>query len=1038
MYGEADKASATKTSKEQEDLEKTGDAITFSLAGAAVGAMASMLENEADLGYKDANAFGYTEQVKQTLASKDDDKKTQDNADQLGLLLKKITDLDLKTQDDCDYAFQLYSDALGFVKDSSVLTDDERSQIVTGLKALASASMLIYKDPKIVLDKIARLFISALNNPFFLNRNNLAHKGFSDTLNGALQNTFAQIFFDLGQNKIYLPKTGGQFIWTGKSFVNEGSVYFTAKSSSGLLVHFLKVPEQMSDPQLGAGTWLEQGSSVYEIGLGVEKNSLSCVKVSHLGRPVTKVLSSNNPQAAMSGFKAKSFWVSFSQGTLSIGQGDWGKGGFLKWQDPYPQTGTFYVGLSPIDGPVELTDCRVSLPVGKLDDKTIAGKTADEAAREAKLASKKAESGLSDADNQAVDQLTQMQNPLDADAFTDDSNPLAGDQLEAASEEMEYNPLEFGALQMAQYKRDEKEQGVVQQFYADKQAAQKQKDTVTAAANQAAQTRSKDAEQARSSRGQQERANAAGLSAVGMEYDQLKQGAGAVTSDVSNIKSELGVAKKRVSGDFGRNLATANVEQEEEGEEEESEESEGYVDAQDKIIDRALTTQRQEGLKAKRDQAQASAQAAKKEAEGKTAQVAEKLETAQLEAKKPSSADAASDAHTAASPSDTKPESTLQSDKSTDAQEFMRLQTKADDAASKSGDKTAGHNTADKSAPDKVREEDSTAAAEDQDTVEKAASPVAYEPADQSWKNRTLGVEGTLAVAQATKDASGEKKTHATLDKDLQVLKGKLEQDENNADLKQQVEEQQAKVDAAKKEADRAADIAKRLRYTDDPATVGRERDDLTATEKELAKLQASKLAKPSPEIDEQIADAQAKVEQEKESYYKKAEEALAPFASRASAIGAARMAADDAETELKKAMQEGNTEEIENLKQKIVAANQRAKNFAKYDDEDAKKVLRLDELQNKEKLTTAEQKELKKLDSEVPAIKDKYSGSLGKAKSMAKGAGLNLLQGFVMGVVSGSGSQSNPDEQEATATAEAQAQDKLQALGVATDLDRN
>lgn len=931
-YKKAEAMTDVEADETKVDLKATAKNIAYALGGAGYGSAAALMEAEADVGFRGEEAYGYTEKAGMSMAKKTKMEQATKYAEQFGLLLAKAKSLNLKSKKDLDYAFQLYSDALGLVKDSQVLSAGQRGELVSGLTTLVAAAGVIYENPKMIASKVARILLMALTNPFLIDRNNLKHKSYANSLNGALQRLFAKLFFDLGRKKLIVPKAGGKFLWTGKNFKNEGSIFFQAKGVGGLFVHMLGFPANAPDSKIGELSWLTPGSPVYEVGLGIERNSMSCIKVSHRGNPVKKMMARKNKQAAMSSFKFKPYWVSFSDGVVSVGQGAWGKGKILEWKDPYPAAGKFMLGLSGMTGAIEVRDVRVGPPVTKLTKAIIAGKTADEIERDKKIAETKAKSGLSELDQGKALKLEQAKSALDV-SLLEDYDPFKYDQLAMTNMQLQYNPLEFGELAIEQYQRAKKEHELVQEF-ASKKAEEKDDDAELERkkALQESRKASQKAAQARESRGAMQKLEAEGMMGVQGELMQWKGVAGDIKSAGKAAKVGFKQAAKGVKN-LGRKMAAVKAK-----------------------LDTMLKRDAEKQIQASVDTGRSRAERA-----GAKAQKSEKMAKMQRgpdpEKKQRDMSDAAADQTQRA-------EGRRRDDDDSGDPEGPR---KADDdvaddqSRQKDGEeddwkqelkgiyeewKTTGEigreigqmqNIATsgkmvkslKMAPAKALYEFSGGKIKlgklkdaDGDAPRPKRKFASDEPDDEPLFDRKIqpgrAYKAAMAVKQTQQDAAKAQGRMFSAQDDLVVAKNKLEALPDGPDkeiAQNQVDALSEQVDQAKQDFVKANEIAKNTYYHGNAQKVYGDRFKLSQAEEKLSKLEA-KLAeanlagkkKLQTEIDKQLK----KVDEEREKYLDNVEGNFDQFDSVAGAIGRARRGSDEAADAIKKIQDELNDPNID------------------------------------------------------------------------------------------------------------------------------
>lgn len=1045
-YMQASKVTDEDTDEVKVDLKLTAKNVGIALGGGAMGAMAALLEAEADSGYRDEASFGYTEKASLVIGKADSDKtKVLLNVStNFAILFEKVKSLNFRTKEDLDYAMQLYTDILATIKDPGIISDVQRSKIVDDLSTIAASAALIYENPKMVAGKIIRIIIDALLNRALFDRSKLKYKKLSDNLNTVLQGLFSKLLFEIGREKISIPNFAGNFLWTGKSFQDKGSIFLQAKGSAGLFVHLLNVVDQNFESKIGQLSWLEPGSRVYEIGLGIDKNTRSCIRVSRAGRSVKELLVSKSSQVAMTNFNYKPFWVSFSNNTISVGQGPWGEGKIFEWTDPYPVFGKFIIGLSGQSGIIEATDIRVGSPiesfVGTVDGKsvlTIPEKTDDEIDREKKIADKKAITGLSQISQDKSLELSKEKSPLESNLLNDTNQLVGYNELESLSDELEFGPL-FSELEYDKYKRDQKEQGIV-----DKVIEKQSSDNNLKSNSDDAQTRqaSADAADTRASRGSVQKAG--GMFGAMQEFKTFGGDLKAVGKGLKNTgKAVLNI---------GRKTAVASAKTADRIDEGSKKEKEGSV----------MTGE---------DHADAAATRTSRLRENQERVVGDQM-TPRPESITPPNSYEKKDSEDSKIKKD---ESAEDENKNTEKSAFWETSIGRDfEGAGKIGRavtsgkiKTDVGNIPAKFVHEfglkKEKESQSDFGPRPQTTTVVGGAAGSLTKGDQDgpdhtddWKKGTRSFNASMAIAK-TKEASREAdKELKKVTQDLETAKARLlemPEGEEKVRVQKQVDDLTAQKTESEKVAERAKDVAEKTYYHGNASLVFKAREkydqvssDLEKINNEKASLEQKLLQSPSDEklkdyLDKlklKSAEAAKKVDKEKTALDKQLDDIFDQYGSKVAAMGVNRKELDTlkakvvkAKTDLEKGGSPDLDEKLASAQKDLTEAKNWSEKLSTYTDDDAAIILKAKKIEDEEvrglphdpKLTP---KEIKKIKEAAEKARSNYE-YVGKLKNpvanAARGAAANIGEGLGMAIISGNQSEATPEEIAAQEAAKAQA----------------
>lgn len=1057
-YMQASKVTDEDTDEVKVDLKLTAKNVGISLGGGAMGAMAALLEAEADSGYRDEAAYGIVERAS-VVTGRTDSEKIKSLADvqtNFSILFEKIKGLNFRTKEDLDYAMQLYTDLLALIKDPGIISDDQRTKLVDDLSQIAVSAGVLYENPKMVAGKIIRIVIDALLNRALFDRSKLKHKKLSDNLNTILQGLFSKLLFEIGREKISIPNFAGNFLWTGKSFQDGGSIFLQAKGSSGLFVHLLRVADQNFESKIGQISWLEPGSRVYEIGLGIDRNTRSCIRVSRGGRSLQEVLSSKNSQVGMTNFSYKPFWVSFSNNTVSVGQGSWGDGKFLEWTDPYPASGKIIVGLSGQAGIIEATDIRVGPPVesfvSTLDGKivkTIPEKTDDELDREKKIADKKASTGLSQITQDKSLELAKAKSPLEANLLNDTNQLVGYDQLGNLADELEFGPL-FSELEYDKYKRDQKEQGIADKVIEKQSSNNSLKLTSDdAEARQAAA----DAADTRAARGSVQRAG--GMFGAMQEFKTFGGDLKAAGKGLKNTGNAI--------LNIGRKTSVATAKTADRIEEGSKKENEGSVMTGEDHADAAAT--RTSRLRQNQDRADSGQVVARPESitppnrqDENDANSPKSKKEADSESEKKDSGSSAfwetsigQDVRNAGKIGDAVVSGKFKKDIGTIPTKFVH---EFDLKKSK------------EIQPDFVPRPQSgpiVGGAAESLTKDEESGPDHID----DWKKGTRSFDASMAIAKTKSDSLEAEKQLKKVSQDLDAEKTKLAglpDGEEKVRVQKQVDDLTAKQTDAQSVSQRAKEVAEKTYYHGNATLVGKAREkydqakaDLEKINQDKAVLEQKLLASPADkklkdELDKlksKATDAEKKVDKEKTSMDRQIDDIFDQYGSRVAAIGQNRREIDSLKEKVAKAKADlesgGGSDLAEKLayaRKELADAKDWSEKLSVYTDDDAALILKAkklddedrDGLPHDQKLTP---KEIKKIREAAEKARSNYE-YVGRLKNPVankiSGIAANVGEGLGMAIVSGNQSEATPEEVAAQEAAKAQA---LQ-LGTQTNFSSN
>jgi hypothetical protein len=378
-------------------------AASIGLTGVAIGinASAAALKAEAQHGFRDQNAYVYTEKAnKEDAASTSVTPEVQANQEKIAQLIAESERNKAAYYDRLSAAKLLQKNA-EITKSGSIwlktIADRHKEQLtyfelfVNNYKtiisllnhpmimtpqiklALFNALFFIYESVKtiytkkedlpqkqIMTDAVIELFINARLNPYILNNRTNDDKFREQSWAKWTQDlALAAVNQDPPQDFTLTPMFG-EYIWLDEPFTlpgtNSGSIFFEAKSLGDVFVGLIDAPQLVRNTE----------TDLYEIVFGGNNNSKSFLRIKSLGRSVAEVSALDNPNAQVTPMMTEKFWVSLKNGVVSAGKGEWGENKLFEWKDPYPLANIKYIGLSTWNGPVTISNLKVGPAVEDL------------------------------------------------------------------------------------------------------------------------------------------------------------------------------------------------------------------------------------------------------------------------------------------------------------------------------------------------------------------------------------------------------------------------------------------------------------------------------------------------------------------------------------------------------------------------------------------------------------------------------------------------------------------------------------------------
>ena len=133
----------------------------------------------------------------------------------------------------------------------------------------------------------------------------------------------------------------GEYVWLKDKFEapEKGSIHFEAQGIAEIIIGMAQKP----------GKAKNTGKEFYEIAIGKWNNTASDINLKIHDQTYTtkEILETNNKQAVASPVDFKKYWVSISNGKISLGTGEFKPvNKIIEWQDPYPIKEIERIGLS--------------------------------------------------------------------------------------------------------------------------------------------------------------------------------------------------------------------------------------------------------------------------------------------------------------------------------------------------------------------------------------------------------------------------------------------------------------------------------------------------------------------------------------------------------------------------------------------------------------------------------------------------------------------------------------------------------------------
>ena len=379
-----------------------GASVAMTGVAAGMNIAAGALTAEAKYGFREQNAYVYTEKAtRESNSSTAIPEDVQKNRDQIDAILKEAAGYKIAFQERFDAIKMNLANAQMLAegaRQGRSIEDRHKEQLkffelyITSYKRIiplinhpiigSNAGMkkniaealffinqavrTIYTQAadlpqkKIHTDTVINLFLSARQNPYLLNnrvnddrnRAKLWTKWIQDLAGAALTSMPAQ---DVSLNPMF-----GEYLWFDAPNIlpmsQNGSVFFEAEGLGDIFVGIIDEPQEVRNTE----------KDVYEVVFGGSNNTKSFMRIKSLGRSVAEVSSEENPLAIVTPMRKESYWVSLKDGTISAGKGVWGEGKILQWTDPYPVAGARFIGLSTWNNPVTFSSIRTGPAVEDL------------------------------------------------------------------------------------------------------------------------------------------------------------------------------------------------------------------------------------------------------------------------------------------------------------------------------------------------------------------------------------------------------------------------------------------------------------------------------------------------------------------------------------------------------------------------------------------------------------------------------------------------------------------------------------------------
>jgi|GEM_PF-5089025 len=241
-----------------------------------------------------------------------------------------------------------------------------KKDIFNALFFINQAVRSLYTQPsdlpqkQIVTEAVINLFLAARQNAYLLNNRVSDDRNRAKLWSGWIQSLAGAALTSVPSQGFTLNPLFGEYLWLNDPNIfpstQNGSLFFEAQGLGDIFVGIIDNPQDVRNTE----------NDVYEVVFGGNNNTKSFMRVKSLGRSVAEVGTAENPDAAVTPMKKETFWVSLKDGTLSAGKGAWGEGKILEWTDPYPIPGARFVGLSTWNSPVTFNSIRIGPAVEDL------------------------------------------------------------------------------------------------------------------------------------------------------------------------------------------------------------------------------------------------------------------------------------------------------------------------------------------------------------------------------------------------------------------------------------------------------------------------------------------------------------------------------------------------------------------------------------------------------------------------------------------------------------------------------------------------
>lgn len=155
------------------------------------------------------------------------------------------------------------------------------------------------------------LYLQAYNNPYLVDVSNNSQRKTKETWY-SYANALAQNILNKNNGStLVLPACYGEYVWlpTGLPLVGQGSIQFEAKGQNDLFICFASKPGKVRN----------SANDLYEINLGAWENSKTVIRIKSLGKAVAQT---TNPAALLNNVKWQKYWISFNNGNIVLGTGE--------------------------------------------------------------------------------------------------------------------------------------------------------------------------------------------------------------------------------------------------------------------------------------------------------------------------------------------------------------------------------------------------------------------------------------------------------------------------------------------------------------------------------------------------------------------------------------------------------------------------------------------------------------------------------------------------------------------------------------------